>query len=176
MFSVATFFQKFKFWKIIKNLYPIQMSSEKPLLENIRFYPETFPRFINEPTKDKFNLITSNEFGDGIVCKVPFRKGDIVFQFDGNLRNDQTLYTLQKSPNIYIEDQYFMGKSLHSCNPNTIVNMETQEFIAARDIQAGEYITMDYETTEDELFRKFYCECKSANCRGYIRGKKYLNT
>jgi hypothetical protein len=30
---------------------------------------------------------------------------------------------------------------------------------------------MDYETTEDELFRAFNCACGSVSCRGQIKGK-----
>lgn len=37
-------------------------------------------------------------------------------------------------------------------------------------IVPGEYLTMDYETTEEELFREFTCCCGSDKCRGLIQG------
>ncbi|WP_347400953.1 SET domain-containing protein-lysine N-methyltransferase, partial [Bacillus thuringiensis] len=90
--------------------------------------------------------------GQGVKAKKSFKKGCLLFRFFGKTRDFQTLYTLQLQKGIYIEDPYFMGRILHSCEPNAYVTMETQEFWALRDIDMGEYITMDYLQTEDKLY------------------------
>lgn len=113
----------------------------------------------------------TQRFGEGVVSKTFFGKGELIFRFDGTVLNHQTLYTLQKRPGVYIEDPFFVGKILHSCDPNTTVDMDNQTFWATRDIQSGDFITMDYESTEDQLFRSFHCQCGSHHCRGHIVGK-----
>jgi hypothetical protein len=146
----------------------------KQLLENdLRFYPDYIIAHEYEPTRDKFDIIYHPVCGEGVVSKTFFNAGDILFRFDGNLLNEQTLFTLQKNIGLYIEDPLFMGKVLHSCNPNASVDMTKQEFRALRDIPSGDFITMDYETTEDELFQSFFCQCGSSNCRGNILGRKF---
>jgi hypothetical protein len=38
---------------------------------------------------------------------------------------------------------------------------------------AGELLTMDYDETEDILFRAFQCCCGSTRCRGTVGGRLY---
>ena len=140
---------------------------------NKRLYPEFVPPFQNEPNKERFKIITNPDKGEGIIALVPFSAGNVVFAFAGVLLTEQTLHTLQYRPGQYVHDPLVMGKVLHSCEPNMVCDMETRTFTALRDIEAGEYITMDYETTEDALFRSFVCGCGSPKCRGLIRGRKF---
>ena len=64
---------------------------------------------------------------------------------------------------------------LHSCSPNLIVDVKTQSYYASRDIKPNEYLSIDYELTEDDLHSHFECRCGQKNCRGMIRGRKYVN-
>lgn len=138
-----------------------------------RFYPDTFPVFANEPSPEKFRIVTTGDCGEGIVSEANFHPGEVVFSFTGTLTTEMTLYTLQVRPGLHIHDPYFMGKVLHSCDPNMECNMETRTFTARKEIKPGDYLTMDYDTTEEILFREFECHCGSANCRGRIRGSKF---
>ncbi|SDN96803.1 hypothetical protein SAMN04487897_106157 [Paenibacillus sp. yr247] len=136
-----------------------------------RFYPDHFDQHPNEPTKDIFAINYNPKYGEGVIAKTFFRKGELIFRFQGTLLDYQTLYTLQQKQGVYIEDPYFMGKILHCCDPNTSVDMEEQVFWAIKDIKPGDFITMDYESTEDKLFRSFHCQCGSHKCRKLISGK-----
>jgi tyrocidine synthetase III len=138
-----------------------------------RFYPDFYPRFPFEPTRDRFHIVKSDEVGEGIVSKSSFKSGDIVFKFAGVLLNEMTLFTLQLQQGFHLHDPFFMGKVLHSCDPNMVCDMKTQTFTAVKEIKPGEFLTMDYETTEDELFRFFECHCGSPNCKKLIMGKKF---
>ena len=95
-----------------------------------------------------------------------------MFKFAGTFLTHQTLFSLQVEDGLYIEDPVVMGKVLHNCEPNMICNMNDFTFIASRDIIAGEWLTMDYETTEDILWRNFECCCGTRSCRGLIKGRK----
>jgi len=44
------------------------------------------------------------------------------------------------------------------------------EFVALRDICAGEELRFDYETTEYQLQATFDCACGSPDCRGTLQG------
>ncbi len=136
-----------------------------------RFYPDFYPRFTNEPTKEMFRIIKTDDVGEGIVSLAPFTAGETVFKFAGVLLSEITLFTLQMQPGYHLHDPFFMGKVLHSCDPNMHCDMSTQTFTAIKDIKPGDFLTMDYETTEDELYRSFECQCGAHNCKKLIKGK-----
>lgn len=141
-----------------------------------RYYAHLCPPFKNEPTRDRVRVISTDDGkGEGLIALVEFKKGEVVFVFYGPQVKEQSLYTLQVEPGVYVSDPLVMGKVLHSCDPNMSCDMSTLSFTARRDIKAGDYLTMDYETTEDELFRSFHCGCGSAHCRGPIRGRLFVN-
>ena len=137
---------------------------------NERFYPSTIRPFSNEPSRNKFRIVREGEKGEGVIALAPFKKGRIVFSFTGEELKYQTLFTLQIERGRYLHDPYVMGKVLHSCEPNMRCDMRRLTFTALRDIRPDEYLTMDYETTEETLFRQFHCSCGSPGCRGLIRG------
>lgn len=149
------------------------LSPRKKKERVFRHYNGLCASFKNEPTSSKVAVVPCGDKGEGLAACRGFRKGDIVFKFWGRVLNEQSLYTLQIRPGLYIEDPIVMGKVLHSCDPNMSCDMETLTFTAIRPIMPGDLLTMDYESTEDELFRPFGCGCKSSGCRGKIRGRKY---
>lgn len=138
-----------------------------------RMYPDSVPPFPREPLKSDFAFITTPEFGEGIISRRHFKAGETVFAFSGRINGEQSLYSLQIAPGVYIHDPYVMGKVLHNCEPNMSCDMETCTFTAERDICPGEYLTMDYESTEDILYRPFECGCPAQHCRGLIRGRLF---
>ena len=148
---------------------PAQALQPEP--SGLRYY--NCPAFAYEPTRDRVRVISTHDGkGEGLQAVTGFHQGDIVFTFHGPVVNEQTLYTLQIEPGQYLSDPLVMGKVLHACDPNMSCDMRTLTFTARRNIAPGEMLTMDYESTEDELFRPFYCGCGAASCRGWIRGRK----
>ncbi len=140
----------------------------------LRYYAEISPPFAYEPTRDRVSVISTGDGkGEGLQAVSGFHQGEIVFTFTGPIVSEQTLYTLQIEPGKYVSDPLVMGKVLHSCDPNMDCDMRTLTFTARRDIAAGEMLTMDYESTEDELYRQFFCGCGAATCRGWIRGRNW---
>lgn len=138
----------------------------------VRFYAGFCDPYPYEPTKDTFQVVSTAEKGEGLAALKHFKPGEIVFVFNGRILAEQNLFTLQIRPGEYIEDPYVMGKVLHACDPNMVVDMETRTFRAVKTINPGDFLTMDYDTTEDELFRKFECGCGAPCCRGLIQGRK----
>lgn len=58
----------------------------------------------------------------------------------------------------------------HSCNANTVY--DGLNVIAAKNIQKGEELTLDYALFLDESTAPFQCHCGTTNCRKLIRGSK----
>lgn len=142
-----------------------------------RFYPETFPLFPHEPTAENFAIESIGDgVGFGVVSKRRFRKGELVFRFTGLITHQITQYTLQRYNGEFIHDPWFMGRILHKCEPNCFVDMGKLEFVAIKDIEADEWVTMDYDQTEDYLFKPFVCNCGVNKClsakQRVVRGNK----
>lgn len=137
-----------------------------------RFYPNALPAFQYEPSPKDFQIVQiGDSVGEGVMAQSYFYQGDIVCAFCGYLVTDITQFSLRFGTGLHVHDPYFMGKVLHSCDPNLHCDMSRRLFIAKKDIVPGELITMDYAQTEDYLFKPFPCSCGSANCRGFIVGR-----
>lgn len=63
----------------------------------------------------------------------------------------------------------------HSCEPNLGVKGE-REFVALRDIAAGEELTFDYSITEDEVHWVMDCRCGTPQCRGTVGAVQFMPT
>jgi uncharacterized protein len=138
-----------------------------------RFYPDCLPVFPNEPSPKQFAIRKIGDgVGEGVVALAEFRKGELLFAFTGFIVPEITQYSLKLTDEQHIHDPYFMGKVLHSCQPNAYCDMERRRFVALEQILIGDLITMDYAQTEDVLFKPFTCRCGAANCRKYICGKQ----
>jgi hypothetical protein len=61
--------------------------------------------------------------------------------------------------------------SNHSCDPNIGVQGQIV-FVAMRDIAAGEELTHDWATTDDDAY-EMRCNCGTAACRGTITGQDW---
>lgn len=137
-----------------------------------RFYPDHFPVVPNEACWEDFRVLdVDGERGQGVLVLRDFSQGSVLFRMNGTLSTEMTLHSLQMAPGLHLDDPYIAGKVLHSCEPNSWLDVETRIYFATRDIAAGELLTMDYDETEDILFRAFECRCGSTRCRGTIGGK-----
>jgi tyrocidine synthetase-3 len=155
----------------------LMSSTTQAIASNIvitnRFYPDTMPSFAYEPTREHFSITRIGDtVGEGVMTHIPFEAGQIIFGFTGFFSSEITQFSLQVHEGLQLHDPYFMGKVLHSCDPNAYCDMERRLFIALKPIMAGDFITMDYAQTEDYLFKSFPCECGAPNCCGIVKGRK----
>ena len=150
---------------------PIHEAPRGKWLES--FYPEIVPPEEGHPTIANFEVInTKDERGKGLRTKRAFRKGERVARLSGVLVNRSSLDTIQISPALHLHDPWFSRMLLHSCEPNLVIDTTTMEAWPARDIEAGDYLSIDYAATEDVLGRQFACHCGSARCRGWVTGRR----
>ena len=133
-------------------------------------YPKDFPLSKNLPKDCDFAVQKSDNKGIGIKAKRSFAKGEILCEIQGQLSSTMTLHSLQIDAERHLHDPWFSGLLLHSCSPNTLVFMPSLRIIAQENIQSGDWLTMDYATTEAILYRQFKCHCGASNCRRWITG------
>lgn len=63
----------------------------------------------------------------------------------------------------------------HCCEPNAALDVERLCFVATRAIGAGEEITFNYLTSEEDMAEAFSCQCGASGCFGEIRGFRHLS-
>ncbi|MCX7553602.1 hypothetical protein OS175_06895 [Marinicella sp. S1101] len=138
-------------------------------------YPSEFGDDPMFPQTSDFNIEFKNHIaGQGVVCLRDFKQGTVMAHLAGVVVNSMREHSFQIGKNKHLNDEYFTGFFLHSCDPNTAINTKAHTATAIKDIKIGDYITIDYSATEDYLFRQFKCNCGAKKCRGVIAGKKEI--
>ena len=120
--------------------------------------------------------------GFGIVASKRIRRGEKILEFPGELvfqeevRNPNA--ALQLDGNLFLESHGSIDENLnHSCDPNCYVDFRQLILVALKEIQKGEELTFDYNTSEYDLIDQgcsFTCLCGSLNCVGEVKGFRYL--
>jgi SET domain-containing protein len=124
--------------------------------------------------------------GRGLFAVVNIARGEVVCVKGGYVFDRAKLTELQPRlgpAEIQIGADLFIGPvdpaerdggmifSNHSCDPNIGVTGQIV-FVALRDIAAGEELTHDWATTDDDDY-ELECRCGAAQCRGVITGQDW---
>lgn len=113
-------------------------------------------------------------YGMSLFAKRSFKKDELVFVAYGPIVKIPTLYTIPISASLKIDptrpDGNFSQYICHSCNPNLGIKERTC-FVAFKDIEVGEEITIDYamigyDYGEELLDGGRTCSCGHPECRG----------
>src|SRR5215471_2971296 len=125
--------------------------------------------------------------GRGLFAIAPIAQGEIVCIKGGYILTRAVLNTMPEwygGADIPIADNLYIGPlrqeeregsmifSNHSCEPNIGVQGQIV-FVAMRDIAAGEELTHDWATTDDEDYR-MECRCQRPTCRGTVTGRDWM--
>ena len=122
--------------------------------------------------REKHIIKETGNKGKGLYSTINYGKGNIVLVLEGNYLPYPTRTSIQVGDRHL--ESWEGGHVNHHCLPNTKVVVEHGDLlmlpylVAIKDIQIGEQITFDYESTETEMSEPFKC-----NCHGkWIRGKE----
>lgn len=118
--------------------------------------------------------------GKGVFARQDLKKGQVVVVGKPTaILPQRTVHSFQIDWNTHAELEEPAGMINHSCSPNTgIQNNEFggYNFISLKDIQKDQEITWNYGTTEyDSLIWQSQCICGAKECKGRIRGFRYLS-
>jgi hypothetical protein len=152
-----------------------------------------FPRKRRRITvPDGLRMGRENDKGGALYTTSDIKAGEVVFAFQGRVKKieDATPMGLQIGENLFLEaDKYdpyrFDEFTNHSCNPNGYAQFRKGHpyFTAIRNIEAGEELAFNYNTTEWDMWEQeavmkapsvFICHCKTVHCLGRIMGFRYL--
>lgn len=134
----------------------------------------------------KARVAESHIQGRGLFAVEAISKGEIVAIKGGHIFDRRTLREVESvlgPAEIQIGEDLFIGPlaeseregsmifSNHSCEPN--IGVEGQiVFVALRDIEAGEELTHDWATTDDDIYQ-LECRCDAPTCRKIITGQDW---
>jgi SET domain-containing protein len=135
----------------------------------------------------KTEIRESKIHGSGLFATTDIAKDEIVAVKGGHIV-DRKILRERIAPRlgpveIQIDDDLFIAPvtdeeressmlySNHSCDANLGMRGEIT-FIAMRDVRAGEELTHDWATTDDEDY-SVECKCGAANCRKILTGKDW---
>lgn len=129
------------------------------------------PLHLGFPSLADFEIL-SNDKGTpmAIAALREFPRISRICRVSGHLLPYRSRHTRQLAPDVHVYDPRFCGLLRHSCDPNVFLDMSELWLWALKDIQKGDWLSMDYAATEDKLLRQFACHCGSHNCRGWITG------
>jgi SET domain-containing protein len=135
----------------------------------------------------KTEVRQSKIHGHGLFAKTGIAKGEIVAVKGGHIVDREALrreitptlgpVEIQIGEDLFIapvteeERQASMLYSNHSCDANIGLRGEIT-FVAMRDISAGEELTHDWATMDDDDY-SVKCNCGAPNCRGTLTGKDW---
>jgi hypothetical protein len=124
--------------------------------------------------------------GRGLFARGPFAEGELVCVKGGYVFGRETLKSAPdwyRSAEIQVAEDLFIGPlaeeeregsmifSNHSCDPNIGVRGQIV-FVAMRAVEAGEELTHDWATTDDDDY-DVECNCGSALCRRRLTGRDW---
>lgn len=122
--------------------------------------------------------VVASLHGTGIRAKQDTPKGTPLFRILGDPNSSPHKYSIQLDYGLHLHPQkeHLWKMMNHSCAPNCLIDFKTWTFVALRDVKKGEELTFNYLTTEYEMVSPFRCRCEKANCKGEIRGFKFLSS
>jgi len=127
--------------------------------------------------------------GRGLFAAEAFAAGEVVCVKGGYVFDRSALKAMPewyRAAEIQVAEDLFIGPldeserggsmiySNHSCDPNIGVRGQIV-FVAMRDIIAGEELTHDWATTDDDTYR-MECRCGLPTCRKIITGQDWRRT
>ena len=110
----------------------------------------------------------NGEDNKGLFADQAYDNGSIVLFLSGKYISEPTRTSIQVGGQHL--ESIEGGHINHHCNPNTKIVMPnfTMPFVSAiKEIEVGEELTFDYETTEEKLSSPFKCDCHGKWIKGY---------
>lgn len=128
-------------------------------------------------TSEDVRVVTSEHKGRAVVALRRFRLAELVVIGRAiSVLPERTTHSFQKDWDTHVELDTPARFMNHSCQPNTGVVDNSQggyDFVALQEIQPGDELTWDYETTEYVSIAVSCCLCAAENCRTRIRGYRF---
>lgn len=122
---------------------------------------------------DVITIRTENKVRS-LIARQDFKRGEAIYQIPAEKISDKpNRFTVQMDRSLHTEVGKLSALN-HSCDPNTILDMENMVVVACRDIKAGDELSFFYPSTEWEMAAPFICLCGSPSCIHVVAGARFL--
>ncbi len=125
-------------------------------------------------TSEDVRIVTSGRKGRAVIALRRFCLAELVVIGRAvSALPERTIHSFQKDWDTHVELDAPARFMNHSCQPNTGVVDNSQDgydFVALQEIQPGDELTWDYETTEYVSIAVPRCLCATEDCRTRIHG------
>jgi hypothetical protein len=124
--------------------------------------------------------IRDGRLGKGVHAITDLARGEIVMSAWGTVSSVRTRHSIQIDTNSHLTVDNEMQFVNHSCEPNCGLmirdGVNSIELHTLRTIAAGEELTIDYATFEDDIRHMTgSCLCGAPACRGQVTGYSELS-
>lgn len=135
-----------------------------------------------KPDNPKVIVEETGKYGKGLRAIRNISKGEVITDWTGgkvheaikctDLPKDVADHAIQFEEHKWIDTKGIGRYSNHSCNPNCGIRGKFR-LVAMKNIKKGDWLTWDYEMTEDSDWR-MNCQCGEKNCRKIIGAYKNM--
>ncbi|MBI1902528.1 MAG: SET domain-containing protein [Planctomycetia bacterium] len=125
-------------------------------------------------------VVREGRLGKGVFACFDAPAGAVLAMCGGRLLTRRTRHSVQIDGAWHLDVESPIRYVNHSCVPNCglLIRRGTPfvELHALRELAAGEEVTIDYATFEDEVrYMPGECHCGASSCRGRVTGFKDLS-
>jgi len=123
--------------------------------------------------------VREGRLGTSVFAAKPLQRGQVILSGWGLCSPVRTRHSIQVERNLHVSIDSPIQFFNHSCEPNCGLlirnGVAMLEVHPLRPIEAGEELTIDYETFEDRIeHMNGPCLCGAATCRGRVQGYSNL--
>lgn len=130
------------------------------------------PRLVVRAVEEKGGL--------GIFATEAIPAGQLLLVMGGKILNHEQVTQVGHTFSIQVEEDAYICplqpenayRINHCCDPNAGVVGQIN-FVALRDIAAGEEICYDYAMTDGSPYDEFECRCGKSTCRQHVTGSDW---
>jgi uncharacterized protein len=119
--------------------------------------------------------VREGRLGTSVFARKALQRGQVILSGWGSCSHVRTRHSIQVDCNLHVTIESPIQFFNHSCDPNCGLlirkGVTLLEVHPLRSIEAGEELTIDYETFEDDIqYMSGQCLCGAPTCRGRITG------
>lgn len=134
-------------------------------------------------TEDALELVETKTIGRKAIARVPLAAGTVINVFREPVEGRPTMHTVQFDETTHVAPTLGAEFISHACagtNTRIVVHDDRKaaSFVVTKDVDAGEDLSFNYNTTEWDMNSPFPCECADCKASGVtrsVRGFKHLS-
>jgi D-alanine-D-alanine ligase len=119
--------------------------------------------------------VEQGTYGEFLRASRSFRKGESIFFLGDTIQPVASKHSIQLDGKRHVVTENSIWRfTNHSCNPSMRIDTKIPAMVAVRDIEDGQELTFNYNTSEWQISSPFACGCGQPACLGEVRGFRHV--